>query len=49
MLEQGQAGAEAKGKAEALRRTAINMKSMGIETADIAKCTGLSAGEIESL
>ena len=45
----GLAEGEAKGKAEALRRTAINMKSMGIETADIAKCTGLSAGEIESL
>ena len=40
---------EAKGKAEALRQTAVNMKRMGIETTGIAKCTGLSVEEIESL
>ena len=40
---------EAKGKAEALRQTAVNMKRMGIETTDIAKCTGLSVEEIKAL
>ena len=39
----------AEGKAEALRQTAVNMKRMGIETTDIAKCTGLSVEEIKAL
>ena len=39
----------AEGKADALRQTAVNMKRMGIPTADIVTCTGLSIEEIEKL
>ena len=43
-LAEGKAEGEAK-----LRQTAINMKRIGMPTADIATCTGLSAEEIEKL
>ena len=43
-LVEGKAEGEAK-----LRQTAINMKRIGMPTADIATCTGLSAEEIEKL
>ena len=43
-LAEGKAEGEAK-----LRQTAINMKRIGMPTADIAICTGLSAEEIEKL
>ena len=46
---EGLAEGKAEGKAEALRQTAVNMKRMGIETTDIAKCTGLSVEEIKAL
>ena len=57
---EGLAEGEAKGKAEGLaeglaegktrlRQTAVNMKHMGISTADIAECTGLPVAEIEKL
>ena len=46
---EGLAEGKAEGIAEALRQTAVNMKRMGIETTGIAKCTGLSVEEIESL
>ena len=39
----------AEGKADALRQTAVNMKRMGMPTADIVTCTGLSVEEIEKL
>ena len=39
----------AEGKAEALRQTAANMKHLGMEATDIAKCTGLSVEEIQKL
>ena len=48
-LAEGKAEGKAEGIAEALRQTAVNMKRMGIETTGIAKCTGLSVEEIESL
>lgn len=46
---EGLAEGEAKGKTEALRQTAANMKRIGMEIKDIVKCTGLSAEEIERL
>ena len=57
---EGLAEGEAKGKAEGLaeglaegktrlRQTAVNMKHMGISTADIAECIGLPVSEIEKL
>lgn len=39
----------AEGKAEALHQAAANMKRMGMATADIAKCIGISVEEIETL
>ncbi|MCL3853243.1 Rpn family recombination-promoting nuclease/putative transposase [Parabacteroides sp. GYB001] len=39
----------AEGKAEALHQAAANMKRMGMATANIAKCTGISVEEIETL
>ena len=48
-LAEGKAEGKAERIAEALRQTAVNMKRMGIETTGIAKCTGLSVEEIESL
>lgn len=46
---EGLAEGEAKGKVEALRQTAVNMKCMGMEITDIAKCTGLPIEVIEKL
>ena len=45
----GKAEGLVEGKADALRQTAAKMKRMGMPTADIATCTGLSAEEIEKL
>ena len=38
-----------KGRAEGIKATAMNLKQMGLSTADIAKATGLAAEEIERL
>ena len=46
---EGLAEGKAEGKADALRQTAVNMKRMGMPTADIVTCTGLSIEEIEKL
>ena len=51
-LAEGKAEGLAEGevrKLEALRQAATNMKRMGMGAADIAKCTGLPAEEIEML
>lgn len=48
-LAEGEAKGKVEGKLEALRQTAANMKRMGMEVADIAKCTGLLIEEIEEL
>ena len=39
----------AEGRAEGIKATAMNLKQMGLSTADIAKATGLAAEEIERL
>lgn len=48
-IAKGIAEGEAKGKFEALRQTAANMKRMGMDVADIVKCTELSIEEIQKL
>ena len=48
-LAEGEAKGKVEGKLEALHQTAANMKRMGMEVADIAKCTGLPIEEIEEL
>ena len=37
------------GRAEGIRQTALNLKSMGLGIADIQKATGLSEEEIRDL
>lgn len=46
---EGLAEGKARGKAEALHQTTVNMKRMGMGTAEIAKFIGLSVEEIEKL
>ncbi|WP_075557679.1 Rpn family recombination-promoting nuclease/putative transposase [Parabacteroides timonensis] len=48
-LAEGEAKGKVEGKLEALCQTAANMKRMGMEVADIAKCTGLLIEEIDEL
>ncbi|MBR6899946.1 MAG: hypothetical protein IKN29_06610 [Bacteroidales bacterium] len=47
--KEGMAEGMQKGIAEAARQTAMKMKSVGIDIATIAQCTGLSADIIETL
>ena len=46
---EGKAEGLAEGEAKALRQAATNMKRMGMDTAAISSCTGLSAEEIGKL
>ncbi len=46
---EGLAEGQAKGRAEALLETARNLKTMGMSPEEIARATGLSAGEIGEL
>ena len=48
-LKEGRAEGIAEGRAEVLRETARAMKTEGLSTTIIAKCTGLSIEEIEKL
>ena len=48
-LKKGRAEGRVEGRAEGIKATAMNLKLMGLSTADIAKATGLAADEIERL
>ena len=48
-LEQGRVEGRAEGLAEGIAAVAKNMKAMGLADEDIARATGLSAEEVNSL